>query len=333
MKITNPYFFIVGCPRSGTTMLASLLDKHTKIAVPPETHFFDQTVKIHELDYKLNHHDLIKDLENNFRIQDIEIDYNDFTEFFVTNYESTYKGLFQALSDYYINKNQKSIFGEKTPNHLLHIDEILKLFPHAKIILIVRDGRDVVMSLKAVPWIHNDVKRLSYLWNNRISYGNYITKKYSNNVYKVYYESILDTPKEELKKIMHFLDMELEEQQLDSSIKTSVMPEWEKAWKANINKQVTSSNKSRWKEKATREEKCIMNYVMKHSLKREQYKESNENYCTFLESILNRINYLFFGTKITRYFVKIKKKFVNSSITKPELNVINYLKKNKLEKK
>src|SRR6516165_11765180 len=35
----NPYVFIVGCPRSGTTLLQRLLDCHPQVAVTPETHW------------------------------------------------------------------------------------------------------------------------------------------------------------------------------------------------------------------------------------------------------------------------------------------------------
>lgn len=38
----NTPFFIVGCPRSGTTLLSVLLDRHTRLCVPPETAFFDE---------------------------------------------------------------------------------------------------------------------------------------------------------------------------------------------------------------------------------------------------------------------------------------------------
>src|SRR5207245_2047460 len=38
----NPYFFVVGFPRSGTTLLSVLLDRHSRLCVPPETAFFDQ---------------------------------------------------------------------------------------------------------------------------------------------------------------------------------------------------------------------------------------------------------------------------------------------------
>ena len=41
----NPYVFIVGCPRSGTTLLKRLVDAHPAIASPPETHWITRFYK------------------------------------------------------------------------------------------------------------------------------------------------------------------------------------------------------------------------------------------------------------------------------------------------
>src|SRR5687767_15952457 len=35
-------FFIVGCPRSGTTLLQTLIDGHPRLSVPPESHIYDR---------------------------------------------------------------------------------------------------------------------------------------------------------------------------------------------------------------------------------------------------------------------------------------------------
>ena len=35
----NPFVFIVGCPRSGTTLLQRMVDAHSQIAIVPETHW------------------------------------------------------------------------------------------------------------------------------------------------------------------------------------------------------------------------------------------------------------------------------------------------------
>jgi len=56
----------------------------------------------------------------------------------------------------YCERNNKKRWIEKTPDHIFKIDSILEIFPHSKILLMVRDGRDVTCSLKARSGDYND---------------------------------------------------------------------------------------------------------------------------------------------------------------------------------
>src|SRR5579885_528706 len=148
----NPPFFIVGCPRSGTTLLATLLDRHSRICVPPETHFF-----YFERDWELfSKGDPVSDLDAyrkiNPRINDLRFD-NEKISRLLGGGSPGPKAFFEALMADYTERAGKKRWGEKTPDHLLKLDSILGHFPEAKIILITRDGRDVVDSLRRMPWM------------------------------------------------------------------------------------------------------------------------------------------------------------------------------------
>ena len=144
--------FIVGAPRSGTTMLAVLLDRHSSIAIPPETQFFTEYANQQpEKDKLLSKEEMVDNALSFARIGDMGVSRTKVLELF-QNRESTFQDLFQSILEVYAIGQRKPRAGEKSPKHLEHVPELLDAYPNAKIICIVRDGRDVVRSLLKVPW-------------------------------------------------------------------------------------------------------------------------------------------------------------------------------------
>ena len=89
---------------------------------------------------------------------------------------------------------------EKTPRHILHIGKILRWSPKAKIILLVRDGRDVAYSLKQR---HGDLKRGIHRWMSDNAAG----KKYWKHprVYVIRYEDIISNFEHSISELLKFL--------------------------------------------------------------------------------------------------------------------------------
>lgn len=155
--------FIVGVPRSGTTLLSAILNRHSSIAVTPETHFFrilfdDPIIRQAMLD------DLASGLRQYFdRLDSIRRDKNEAWAPSVAEIISFCNGdhrpenVFSALCRLLAKpKNDTLLILEKTPSHLLHTDAIRKFFPKASVIHVIRDGRDVASSLSHVYWSTDD---------------------------------------------------------------------------------------------------------------------------------------------------------------------------------
>ncbi len=157
----TPPGFIVGVGRSGTTLLASILNRHPEICVTPETHFF-------RLVY--NYPGGIKNFERRWPYSLKEImqkmhptkGWQPNSNIIIERFNS-YPGIaaiFKAIGEDIAAKNNKKLWLEKTPNHIIYLSFIRKLFPNAPIIHIVRDARDVGLSLLRMKWASN-----SYLEN------------------------------------------------------------------------------------------------------------------------------------------------------------------------
>ena len=144
-------FFIVGSPRSGTTLLRTMLDSHPAIWIPPEApfivHRYSKYQNLSELgnkeDYKKLFWKIVK--APCFKMIDF---IPSFEKIWANLKRPSYASLMDSIFNEYILYKEKSIWGSKTPIFALHISLLCQLFPQAKYIHLVRDGRDVAASCK-----------------------------------------------------------------------------------------------------------------------------------------------------------------------------------------
>ena len=149
----NPYFFVVGCPRSGTTLLQRMLDHHPQLAVANDTHFIPKGVEkmIGGNDPPLTPEHIEKVLGYR-RFHRLGL-----SEAIVLKAAAkarTYGEFVSALYSEFGKLCGKQIAGEKTPDYVRHLPFLHALFPWVKTIHIIRDGRDVALS--TLEWARED---------------------------------------------------------------------------------------------------------------------------------------------------------------------------------
>jgi len=148
---TGP-IFIVGAPRSGTTLLQLLLASHPGLFSVPETHFFTYVLRRHPKDPKrpVNNkqlRDMLKRLAEKPKIELSPRETREIEQFAASEHPPV-----QTLMDLVIrtigrrNSKQAKRWVEKTPRHVFHLADIKRLFPGAGIVHIVRDPRDTSSS-------------------------------------------------------------------------------------------------------------------------------------------------------------------------------------------
>src|SRR5262245_43403593 len=141
----NPFLFVVGCPRSGTTLLQRMLDSHPQLAVANDTHFIPKVVQEFpdEIDPPLTE-ELVNRVREYHRFPRLEL-----PEGAVERAATTARVFSEFVGGLYSEFAQaraKPFGGEKTPDYVRHLPRLRALFPRAKIIHIIRDGRDVALS-------------------------------------------------------------------------------------------------------------------------------------------------------------------------------------------
>ena len=307
--------FIVGHPRSGTTMLAAILARHSEVAIPPETNFFlgvcpsNLLGKRERIFRKNRGQALIDELTNAPMFKHLNINSNLVLKYF-NGRSITYRNLFISLLQAYSEANGKRRFGEKSPWHLSHVDTIIRWYSRCKIVSITRDGRDVVLSCLKAPFTHSNIYLHCIAWRKAARLSIHFKQLYKENFLNVKYENILLTPEKMLKKIDHFCGIEYELNQLDPSISTGIISEHEKKWKSNVEKPLDPSRISAWKTTASEADICIMNTIMGKYLDQLGYIDTSTPKCTITRKIKIYVHWFYsylFG-RLNQYILWQSKK-------------------------
>jgi hypothetical protein len=130
--------FIVGFPRSGTTLLRLMLDSHSKVAIPPETHFLEPLLQSpYPSGQEAIHHILSAE-----RWPDFGLD----ASTLAIHSAKTAQEVIQAFYSAYAEKRQKEFWGDKTPRYGRILGALAQFFPSIAVVHIIRDARDVFVS-------------------------------------------------------------------------------------------------------------------------------------------------------------------------------------------
>lgn len=205
--------FIVGTPRSGTTLLSVILNKHSQV-------FFNKTSVGQRIFYcldALKNRNKYLDKEKIITyFQDIvQKDYKGYLYAEVKHFpfwqpDETIAQYLQRVTSSKAAGNGKKIWGDKTPELLHYTEYIYSIFPGAKIIQVIRDGHASVSSLKQRQYVSIDLA--CWQWRKDILRGMINKYLYGKDRYFILrYEDILTDEVNTLKIVCSFLGIEFEE--------------------------------------------------------------------------------------------------------------------------
>ena len=198
----KPPVFIVGSPRSGTSLLRNMLNRHPSLAICGETQFnhyvYRRQRAFGDLSNLKNRQRLIDEYLSIKRIQRLGIDIPRLKENLVRE-ATSYPAVFACVARSYAEFMGKERWGEKTPQHALIAELLCEWFPGATILHILRDPRDTVASLQRMPWASNSVVTNARTWLA----CNLAARKVSHRpeYLPVRYETLVAQPERELARI------------------------------------------------------------------------------------------------------------------------------------
>lgn len=241
---TPPPFFVVGHGRSGTTWLEMILNSHPEVLCKGEGMFFGRKIRPHEAVRTLAA--ALADCGDLRIWHDMRVN-----RWSTRTFEEDLPGMVRVLTAHVLEtelaKNGKKLAGDKTPHYISCLKEVHDLYPDAKIVQIIRDGRDVSISNIHAFWQNTEdrggpipleseelelrdayledrkgflargesifsesrIMRLSRNWKRIVSTGREDGRKlFGENYLEIYYEDLLNVPVPELTRLFKFLGVD-----------------------------------------------------------------------------------------------------------------------------
>jgi hypothetical protein len=107
----------------------------------------------------------------------------------------------------YAAKDGKARWGDKTPHYVHHVEELLGLWPEARFVVLVRDGRDVALSLRRMPFGPNNAWAAAQWWARGIRAGEAAQHAHPGQVLTVRYEDLARDPAAVVPRVCAFLGL------------------------------------------------------------------------------------------------------------------------------
>jgi len=217
---TNPFVFIVGCPRSGTTLLQRILDAHPEVAICPETfwvpYFFKRRIGL--TPDGLVTPDLISRLFEYYKFYRMKVEREELINLCASKRLMDYASFASHVYDLFGEARDKPLVGDKTPDYVRNLQTLHGLWPKAKFIHLIRDGRDVALSainwkrkvdkLASLfrTWREDPVTTAAFWWEWHVSQGREAAARLGPELYyELRYEALVSNPAEECIKLCNSL--------------------------------------------------------------------------------------------------------------------------------
>jgi hypothetical protein len=203
---------VVGVPRSGTTLLRMMLDSHPLLAIPPETGFLCRLAELDPgADCARAACDILAGAETwpDFHLAPAALAG-------ALDREAPCTPAVAARTFYrlYAQRFEKPRWGDKTPTYGTDIDRIARLLPESRFVHLIRDGRDVAVSVRRL-WFSPGavIAEIAGDWAERIERARELARSVAHYL-EVRYETLVAEPAPTLRTICRFLDLPFDEAML-----------------------------------------------------------------------------------------------------------------------
>jgi hypothetical protein len=245
--------FILGNPRSGTSLFRIMLTCHPSIHIAPECGFIqwwfqkykDWSISDSKNEGKVD--EFIKDLSSSKKINSWRLNYKRIKNSIIENLPENYSELSACIYlEHAKDKTELLYWGDKNNYYIKHMDLLKTLFPDAYFLFIVRDGRDVACSYIELansdiqsefkPSLSHQIEDIANEWNsNNIAIEEFLSSVNEESKIIVRYEDLLSKTEAELKRITDKLQISFSGEMLkyheinkDRQIEPVEMLEWKK---------------------------------------------------------------------------------------------------------
>lgn len=272
--MTKRPVLIFGAPRSGTSLLSRLLDAHPRIAIPFESHLFNQwrpRLKTYgdlsdparrlRLIGDIATYGVVADWSPKPRAEDVD----------ALVRKPGFAGVATAFMDWWAREMGKPRWGEKTPHHTLLWRDALKAWPEAQVVVIERDPRDVALSWKEARFGGDHVLPFAEAWRRyQDACADLREALPKSERIDLRYEDLVAEPEAELARVMTFLGEDYDSAQLR-------FHENGEAWRTDsrnetrLRNPISARSVGRWRQRLSRPEVRLIEYAAGDTMRRRGY--------------------------------------------------------------
>jgi hypothetical protein len=217
----NPFVFIVGCPRSGTTLLRRIANAHPELAILREQHWLPRYwhFRIGIDSEGIVTGDLLDMLLSDRRFMSLTLPFKRVAQLVEDGAPKHYSHFVSDLFDLHGEAKGKRLVGEKSPTYVRDLPTLDELWPHAKIVHLIRDGRDVALSLldwdiaernvgRSPTWDEDPLTTAGLYWEWNVRLGREDGVRLGpQRYYELRYEALVTDPELECRQLCGFLGL------------------------------------------------------------------------------------------------------------------------------
>lgn len=219
-KSPNPYVFLVGSARSGTTLLRRIVDAHPQIAISRETHwvprFYEKRIGVTDAGTVTG--ELVSHLVAYHRFGRFGVSEQAVEQLAGGDDPVSYAAFVSGFYDLVGEARGKRLVGDKTGQYARSLPTLHALWPAARFVHLIRDGRDVALSVlnwKEKPgasrlptWDDDRVMTTALWWSRNVALAREAGSALPSGLYhELRYEALVTRPEEQCAALCTFLDL------------------------------------------------------------------------------------------------------------------------------
>jgi hypothetical protein len=257
-----PPFFVVGNDRSGTTLLRLVLDRSDEAAVPPESMFL--------LDFApVRRRGGLEDTERASRFL-AEVWAHPRVRLWGLaggpppvpaglSHAEGYRFAVESPFRAYARREGKERFGDKTPAYLEAVDELLAVWPDARVVVLARDARAIARSIAKLPFGPNNPYAAAAWWARGIRTGLEAERRHPDQVLTVRYEDLVSEPEATVRRVCDHVRLGYNSEMLaiERAAPGKIVAE-QANWYTGVSKPISTAERDRWRTEMSEEDQRVV---------------------------------------------------------------------------
>jgi Sulfotransferase family len=257
--------FVVGFPRSGTTLLSAMLSRHPRLAIAHEWRWVPDLLRPQSDGSLRRPAEVLEAALRAPKLGGEFVDAADARHRLAALHDPTPAGALRCVFEAYAAAAGKARWGDKTPRNLVELDILGTAFPDALFVHLIRDGREVADANRDAPWGGSGLLMWARRWARSVATARAAGLRLGPRYVEVRYEQLVARAEETLTALGEFLDAPFVDAQLDYPSAVAELGEALPAHHQNLRRPPTAGLRdwaSTWTERERRAVEAVAGPVL-----------------------------------------------------------------------